>query len=188
MGCSEELNKLDGQLKDLYNDMGGLNNNWYFVGDHGMTSVKENINILQIFEDEIGREYKLGSDYFIFIDSTIFRFWSNNKNEATNKQCLEKAQYILSSMCSVVGTPDYFGFGNDRIYGDLIAILESGKVFFPDYFNDSNKEIRGMHGYMPDNDLSTRGMAIISSSDTSNEKINEGSLTDIYLELKSRIL
>ena len=186
--CSKEISVLDAQLKDFYFKMGDINNNWFFVGDHGMTSVKEKIDILKEFEGKMGAHYKRGLDYLFFIDSTVFRFWSNISCNASRNECIQKAQDILSSVCSFVGTPEDFGLVDGRTYGDLIASLESGKMFFPDYFNVSNKEIKGMHGYMPDNDNSTRGMAIVLSSDAVTTIVEDGSLSDIYLDIKASII
>ncbi|GEM_PF-1659821 len=112
------------------------------VGDHGMLKVDEHLDLLELLGD-LGRKTR------IFVDSTLCRFWFEDK--ATQEGVEPRIREVLwpapgffleEGLAREMGVPD----GKDR--GDLAFAANPGVVFYPDYFN--RKKVLGMHGYSPE--------------------------------------
>lgn len=120
---------LDSSYKDDYC--------FIILGDHGMVDIEEYIDVrplLKRLEGEVG--LIVGEDYVYFIDSTAFRVWikDSGKKDECNNIIYEYLKNDLDDLEI-----------NSSSYGDLIYVLQPGKVFFPDFFN--TKRNKAMHGY-----------------------------------------
>jgi len=115
--------------------------------DHGMTDVKETINI----KKDIGSlNFKLGKDYLMFLDSTLARFWFYNR-EAESK---------ITQLLSKSKKGKIVNFKNPEIhnkFGKLIFQLNPGIIILPNFYQ--SKPDKSTHGYS-DSFKDERGMYI----------------------------
>jgi len=112
------------------------------LSDHGMSPVNYTVNLLKTLDQ---LPLALGSDYLVFLDSTMARFWFFN----------EKAEKLISDELNalecgkVLREHDLKKLCIDRVgreYGELIFALKEGYAMFPDFFR-KHEPPRGMHGY-----------------------------------------
>lgn len=112
------------------------------LSDHGMSPVNYTTNLLKMLDQ---LPLTLGSDYLVFLDSTMARFWFfNQKAEKLISGALNALdcgrmlrEHDLKRLCID---------GVGREYGDLIFALDEGYATFPDFFRKHDPP-RGMHGY-----------------------------------------
>ena len=137
----DKIKSIHDNLKNNYNDF-----DLYIVGDHGMVEVEEYIDIENFIRKYL-KDLKKGVDYIYFIDSTIVRIWFHPE---IDKKIVSKTYYKLENVLSSkieksnINSKEYLSqFQPD--YGEIMFLLKSGKVFFPDFF--SNEKNKGMHGY-----------------------------------------
>lgn len=115
--------------------------------DHGMTNVQETFDLNNSLKD-----YALGKDYLVFIDSSFARFWFLDPG---------KRQPIILTLANAPGRFltrrelqwNGLDFRDDR-YGQEIMVADEGVVFHPNYISPSffrtrNYPDRGTHGYWP---------------------------------------
>ncbi len=111
--------------------------------DHGMSPVREYLNISEIVNN---LSASVGNDYFMFLDSTMARFWFRNsdaKKEVINALSGYKHGHILEpSECA-----KYHIDNLDREHGEIIYAVDDGVAIYPDYFRRHNPP-KGMHGYV----------------------------------------
>jgi predicted AlkP superfamily pyrophosphatase or phosphodiesterase len=116
---------------------------WYVFTDHGMHNVSEGYDLVADIE-ALGLAWN--KDYVAFYDSTMARFWFlDEKSRAEIVQCLEnhpKGRILPDDELKQLGV--YF---EDRQYGDLIFLLNSGIQMVPSFMG--SKQLKGMHGYHP---------------------------------------
>ncbi|MDZ7859864.1 MAG: alkaline phosphatase family protein [Candidatus Krumholzibacteriota bacterium] len=147
-----------------------INNNIRLLvfGDHGMCEVSDTIDIKEKIE-AVG--LRIPEDYIPFYDSTLARF------KVYSKKAEREITDILSDLQSGIILDDiekkklgiYFA---DNEYGDVIFLLNAGKIILPSYMSDS--PVAGMHGYHPDNEC------MYSSLFSNVEfKVSDGSIMDI---------
>jgi hypothetical protein len=152
--------------------------------DHGMTEVKGQCDLLSKL-----RPYRMGTDYLLFLDSTLARFWF------FDAKAREGIIDILNSMeCGHVLGEEEIGryklrFKDNR-YGELIFVSEPGIEFYPNFmkpltFPLIDHETKGMHGYIPE-EPSTRGVFMYHGSKKLELK-EKMSVTDI-LDVLKRII
>lgn len=124
------------QLYEKFKKSGGRR--FVFLSDHGMANVTETIRV--------GPEDSLGpvSDrtYTYFIDLTMIRMWIFDEN------LLDKASHFLESIGNghALTEEERTRFGvTSRKFGDIIYLLDEGKVFVPNFFGQ--RVPKAMHGY-----------------------------------------
>ncbi|WP_394392270.1 alkaline phosphatase family protein [Shewanella woodyi] len=185
-----ELLNLDKKISELYKSVNNITEqvNWMFVGDHGMTEIEYKLDIIRSIDLALS-EFKFGVDFIYFADSTVFRVWYLDK---------AKEELINSKLVSLFSESEFFNKGHltteteiglvgDRTYGDLLWLANPGVVINPDFFNTSNKELNGMHGYNPFLSETCFGMAILKGSKFSTEHVDKSSLKCIYDEIRKII-
>jgi len=161
-----------------------------FLGDHGMTEVKKNIDVKMHILD-IAKKYKLKieKDYLFFLDSTLMRMWfcSNKarkifeKELKTNKFFTQNGDIIDKETAKKYNLPI-----EDERYGDISWWANEGVLIFPDFFHNY-KPLMGMHGYRPDTQ-STYGTCVFWNKKHEKQTIEELELSQIYLLIKKRLL
>jgi hypothetical protein len=117
--------------------------------DHGMTTVRSTFDLLGHLS-----EFKLGTDYIAFIDSTLARFWFPDEERRTR---------ILASLADVPGTVlsdeqrEKYGIAfSDRRYAQDVLVADEGVVLHPNYFAGPFLRFArkypelAMHGYLPE--------------------------------------
>ncbi|MFX0133325.1 MAG: hypothetical protein ACFFDN_06755 [Candidatus Hodarchaeota archaeon] len=142
------------------------------LSDHGMSRVYNKINLS--LEDEFGPQKT--DRYLYFLDSLILRIWIFDG--ALSK---ELEDFLLSrNFGHLLSTTEreYYGVTN-KLFGDLIFILNEGYVFAPNYFGFGVRGvINGMHGYLPDSEMqkgvllaNIRAPSITSTSGTNTMSV-----------------
>lgn len=123
------------------------NVNFIVVSDHGMADVhrlvEPSIWIKKIKKNAKGR-------VIYFIDSVMVRFWFQQKED------IHIIEEFLGEWKDgrVVSYEEREKFGiTKRDGGDILFMLDEGKLFFPDFFmgkyRKQNESARAMHGYLP---------------------------------------
>lgn len=112
-----------------------------FFSDHGMVPVSKTINISELMRKT---SLKIGTDFLMFLDSTMARFWAfNQKAHDVIKKLLLGIRYghiLSSSELQTMKLPV-----NRDEFGEMIFALDEGVMVHPDFFHKDN--IKGMHGY-----------------------------------------
>ena len=111
--------------------------------DHGMSPVSKYLDIQECLEKT---SLNIIEDYFIFIDSTMARFWFNTQ------EAREKITTVLNEIEDgyIVSDSDLQENNlpiNKKEYGELIFALNEGIVMQPDFFH-INTIMKGMHGHI----------------------------------------
>jgi hypothetical protein len=146
--------------------------------DHGMTTITGTFDLFAVLKD-----FRLGTDYVVFMDSTFARFWFPNP---------AMRQPILTRLASVPGTlltsddKRAYGidFADDR-YGEEVLVAEEGTVFHPNFFPGPLSPLarrypeRAMHGYRPECP-SSRGIVCYRGSRWPGELPSPFSATDVF--------
>lgn len=135
----KKLEKIHLALRENYDQF-----DLVIVGDHGMVSVTEYIDIQKTFF-KVVKKYgmKVGYDILYFTDSTMFRIWFADHIEMAFREAVRKA--IEKALNEKLDNKTEYLKNFQPNYGDLIFLLKPGKVFYPDFF--SNDRNLGMHGY-----------------------------------------
>ena len=184
----QELKSLDHKLEKFYSEIKKINSNvkFMFLGDHGMTKVKNHIDINEVFREfSFKTGLSFGKDFIYFLDSTVMRVWLFNDKARTDFENHILNATVLNHSGSFVteeiAKREHIPLGDIR-YGDYIWLANIGTLIYPDFFH-STRPYHGMHGYDV-NDISSQGMSIIDFSDSRNEFINSSKLTEMYGVLK----
>ena len=146
--------------------------------DHGMTNVTSTFDL---FERLSG--FELGTDYLVFMDSTMARFWF--PDEIRRHKVLE----VLTDLPGRVLDEDQkralgIDFSDDR-YGHDVLVADEGVVFHPNYFAGPflhwvrKYPERAMHGYMPDAP-SSRAIFLRCTTDLGRKYPEPTSVRDIF--------
>ncbi len=139
---------------------------WYVFTDHGMHDITEGYDLISDIQ-ETGLRWN--EDYVAFYDSTMARFWFLT-DEARQKITARlnthpKGRLLTDDALKHEGI--YFA---DHLYGELIFLINSGIQIVPSFMGI--KQIKGMHGYSPQD-------ADSAASICSNRELPE-SLTKIH--------
>ena len=185
-----ELLKLDHQLKNFYGQVISMNPSAtiIFCGDHGMSEVKKKVdisNIVTLLQDK----GELSRDLEIFLDSTLARFWFNDNNISEKNTLKKFLETSLEDVGLFIDRREYASYGipDSDLYGDCMWICNDGVLIAPDYFN-SNKSIKGMHGYRPEG-IQHNGFAILLSKKILPKKFDLPlPLTTIYHDIRSDLV
>lgn len=146
------LKAVDEKIKTLCIEASNNGYSFSVLGDHGMVPVSKKVDIKKKI-NKLG--LRLGSDYEMFLDSTIARFWFFK--EAASKQIKDTLQESFKSDGVIVDDHNMKQYGipldikskdGIPVYGDLVWCANPSVIISPDYFNPESKDIRGMHGYL----------------------------------------
>jgi hypothetical protein len=146
--------------------------------DHGMTTVESTFDLFE----RLG-SFELGTDYLVFMDSTMARFWFPDA---------QRRGRVLNALEGVPGRLlDYdqkrslgIDFDDDR-YGEDVLVADEGVVFHPNYFAGPllhfarNYTERAMHGYLPDA-ASSRAVFMRRTTDPDRSYPEPVSVRDIF--------
>ena len=160
------VSELDRKLREIFLRHG--NDCTYIIfGDHGMTQIKNYIDIWKILKEN-ENSIKLGKDYLVFLDSTTARFkWitskgKNFKNQLQkNNELKNKGFWLTKSKAKSLSIP----LGGS--YGDDFWCANNGTLIFPDFFHGLNQKNKGMHGYVK-NIRSSNSFAMIFGAGIKN--------------------
>ena len=185
----ECLRHIDSKLKNLFNEIKSNHSdtNFIFLGDHGMSKVKQIIDLSKIIKHIKKKlNFKTGVDFIYFIDSTIFRVWYFNENAKKEISKFLLTCNILTKSGNFVNHSNNEKFQipiNDRKYGDTLWVGNLGVLLFPDFFH-TKVPYKGMHGYDV-NHSSSQGICIATSNHINI--INNYHLSDIFKIIVDRL-
>jgi len=137
------LKRVDGSIKRIFKTAeqnGEITS--LIMSDHGMTTIKENVDIMHMLNS---LNSKFGSDYIVFLNSPMARFWFLNKKA-------EKEILIflggLKKYGKILSDNDFIKFKipKEKKYGDVIFYMKNGINISPDFYHP--KKIKSMHGYL----------------------------------------
>jgi predicted AlkP superfamily pyrophosphatase or phosphodiesterase len=132
---SEETFNLVRKLDNFVEQLSKYSDSILIFSDHGMVDVKKTWDLWAEINN-LGFVY--GSDYVMFLDSTLARFWFKNKiAEDKIKELLEKSR-----------RGEIINFRNLDIkknFGDIIFQVNPGILILPNFYQD--KSDKAMHGY-----------------------------------------
>ena len=183
------LRRTDGLLDGLYRNAQEhcSNPTFVIVGDHGMVDVHVAIDVEFALNRPL-REAGLraGRDYWMFVDSTLVRFWStNNSARSICRRLLTSAEFdrlgefLSPAKCRDLGIPAPGGR-----YGDLIWMVNAGVIIHPSYFHRTQVPL-AMHGYNPDHE-DQAGCCILSGPALSPRRVSSvhlGSICSLLSQL-----
>jgi predicted AlkP superfamily pyrophosphatase or phosphodiesterase len=184
----DEIKNLDRKIKYFVQECIKIDDDvtFVFLGDHGMSQVKEMLDVTSLIEKAAKElQIKKGRDYIYFVDSTLFRIWIF-KNDLRKKffekllsvkKFKEKGLFINKELAEEYNIPF-----PDKRYGDIAWWANNGILLFPDFFHINNP-YKGMHGYIP-NTIDTRGMCIVWGKHTPPYEIETKELSSVYKILK----
>ena len=141
----KEMIKVDKYLKYMLDSIEKKVKDFYLLifSDHGMMNVDKIINPYILINDI---KQSIDDKFQYFIDSIMIRFKCREKTtikKIQNKLRNNKNGKILTQSLKEEKFVDI----EDNKYGDVIFILDKGKLFLPNYFQGKSK-IKGMHGYL----------------------------------------
>jgi predicted AlkP superfamily pyrophosphatase or phosphodiesterase len=120
---------------------------YVFLGDHGMTSIIERVNLIKILQgmDRLIMT-SVNKDYIYFLDSTMLRVWVLNKN------CKKAIEDYLASQSILIEKGIFYSTHMkkkpSKELGDIVWCANSGVLISPDFFHSQNENLKGMHGYL----------------------------------------
>ncbi|MGD0995698.1 MAG: alkaline phosphatase family protein [Candidatus Bathyarchaeia archaeon] len=136
------LNSVYRQLRATYGDR----LTFLVFSDHGQSQLKGSFDIISQIE---AYDLHFAKDYICFVDATMAMFW------VTDKAVREKITSALSSLkfgtlLSNSQRKKYnLQFRNEKMYGDLIYVMNPGWSLFPNFFSPFHP-MKGLHGYLPE--------------------------------------
>lgn len=136
----KRIKEIDNIIREIIESNSRDDIDFIFFSDHGMVPVSETINIFDILDK---LSVKIIDDYILFIGSTVISFWFKNDN--ARKIIMNALKYANFGNIITEGQLNDFGISNVE-NGELIFILEEGKVFSPDFYRVKVPP-KGMHGY-----------------------------------------
>ena len=136
--CSSFLRKIMNIEKDIAITI---------FSDHGMKDVDSTIDLKNVVDST---ELRIEKDYLLFLDSTIARFWTFNKNareSLTEVLTNTKGGRLLSTEETIKYKINF----KSNIYGDLVYLADAGKLILPNFFSIlQGRSVKAMHGWDPD--------------------------------------
>jgi hypothetical protein len=148
--CLNYVKQLDSVIASTYQKLINSYDNLKFLvfSDHSQSELHFQINILSELRK---KELRLDYDYICFIDATIALFWPKNVIVK------EKIMYVLSKIkqgkvLNKIHKKKYHMEFTDNRFGKIIFSLKPGGTFFPNFYS-SFKPMKGLHGYLPENDV-----------------------------------
>jgi predicted AlkP superfamily pyrophosphatase or phosphodiesterase len=137
-GYDEQVRQLIATAEAYYDDVA-----WYVFTDHGMHDITEGYDLIADVE-KTGLRWN--RDYVAFYDSTMARFWFLNAGARQTITAL-LSSHPKGRVLSDPELKDEGVFFADGMYGELIFLMNSGIQMVPSFMGV--KQIKGMHGYHP---------------------------------------
>jgi hypothetical protein len=141
------------QLRRYSDDIAGLletalardaDTAFYVFSDHGMTPVRERVNLMAIIHELGWREPQ---DYLALYDSTMARFWFFN--DSCRKAVTQRLEALPCGRILTLQDRERWGLAfPDTRFGELIFVMRPGVVICPSYMGLSSWP--GMHGFDPE--------------------------------------
>ena len=136
----QQIRKLIATAEEYYEEVA-----WYVFTDHGMHDITEGYDLIADVE-KTGLRWS--RDYVAFYDSTMARFWFFNEPARQKITALlgthPKGRVLTDEELQHEGV-----LFPDGMYGELIFLINSGIQIVPGFMGV--KQIKGMHGYHPQN-------------------------------------
>jgi hypothetical protein len=145
----EALKELDGKLKKFVSQFEKKlpQSTYVFLGDHGMTTIKDRVDIKAIlYQLEKNIKIQAGKDYIYFLDSTMLRVWILSKNLKGEIENYIESQPILNK--KGIFYSDHPEYKPNKELGDIVWCANSGILISPDFFHTGKDNLKGMHGYL----------------------------------------
>ncbi len=142
---SELLRDYDRQIRDTLATAEAAYEqvSWYVFTDHGMHNTTGRYDLIADVE-KLGLVY--GTDYVAFYDATMGRFWTlTDKARAALPRLL--ASHPQGRLLSDEELRELGVFFDDRLYGDLIFLMNSAVQLVPSYMGSA--QMPGIHGFHP---------------------------------------
>ncbi len=134
----EQIESVVKEAEKKYDDV-----SLYILGDHGMTNVIKDFDLIAEIET-LGLKY--GKDYSAMYDSTMARFWFFN--DEAKKRVEEKLNSIEDGyIVAKEELQEMNVYFEDGKFGELFFLVNPGVLIVPSYFGLNS--IKGMHGYHP---------------------------------------
>lgn len=135
----------DGKIRALLDaaDANYTEVSWYVLSDHGMHNVAETCHLI---EDIEALELEWNKDYVAFYDSTMARIWLL-KDAARESIVRLLSNHPKGRLLSEAELKSFGVYFEDRKYGDLIFLMNSGIQIVPSFMGI--KMVKSMHGYHP---------------------------------------
>lgn len=116
----------------------------YLFSDHGMSDVREGLDVIGPLERAFGRN---GDAYLAFYDSTMVRVWADDP--ALRERMRGFLADLPAGRLIADGEREELGVAfTDRGQGDLCWVCDEGVLVVPSYMGRTM--LAGMHGYHPD--------------------------------------
>ncbi len=179
-----QLNRLDTVLKESVEQFREIDKTTQFVflGDHGMTEIKLNLDVeLILLREAKLLKLKMGEDYIYFLDSTLLRVWFLTEKAKIKLEPVIRNNEVLLLNGEVINDKISESYDipiDDRRYGDIAWWANEGVLIFPDFFHSKNP-YKGMHGYKPIYH-STHGTCIALGENIEKHKLESMNLNEIY--------
>ncbi|MHA1834603.1 MAG: alkaline phosphatase family protein, partial [Candidatus Baldrarchaeia archaeon] len=157
----ENIEKLETVITDAYHILSKeYDTSLVVFSDHGMTQINKFLNL-----EEQMREFKLGQDFLVFLDSTMARFWFFN--ETVQDRIIDLLENCKHGSILTGHELKRYGLDfKDNRYGELIFVTKPGTVIYPSFMGrpllSQQSTDRGMHGYVPE-EPSTYGIFMCNS-------------------------
>jgi len=117
--------------------------NWYLFTDHGMHDITEGFDLIS---EIAALGLRWNRDYAAFYDSTMARFWFLNPEARSRITAAldghPKGRILTQAELKAEGV-----WFEDGMYGELVFLLNPGIQMVPSFMGV--KQIKGMHGYAP---------------------------------------
>jgi predicted AlkP superfamily pyrophosphatase or phosphodiesterase len=187
----DSLKYVDKQIESFHSAVleSGHDHVIVLCGDHGMSEVHSSANIKKIF-DYLKINKLINKKTTMFLDSTMARFWFEEGDSESEKALEYAINNDLNDLGYFVKKEDYKSYDIPKLkmYGDLIWLCNEGVVLSPDYFSPSNKNILGMHGYIPYSHQHYGFCMVLDGSQKKRYYENQEPLAKVYQELKNHFL
>lgn len=180
------LNEVDKKVNELSEYARRKGYSVIVLGDHGMVPVTKKIDIIS----ELDKcRLVMHQDYELFLDSTLARFWfDSDEKKSIVMETLsgldEYGRFISDDEFEYYGIPnDYIASDGKKVYGDLIWAANPGTIISPDFYNEKDVPINGMHGYLDNKSMDAYGTMIIQNSSETPHVIQELTLSAVCDEI-----
>lgn len=176
------LIEVDKKIKKMYNYAYSRGYCVVVLGDHGMVPVSTRINMEEIMSKAKLKPYR---DFEMFLDSTVARFWTQNKKVfVAIKEELKKLNkfgvVVDSSNSEQRRIPlDIKCEEGNSVYGDVLWCANPGILITPDYFNPITKKLNGMHGYLKTDMQNGTGLLVSHYNGCKAQKIDQLPLSGV---------
>lgn len=130
----------------------------FVVGSHGMAPIEVEVDLMTSLR---AAKAKVGTDYVVFVNSTIALFWYLTK---TGQQAIEVLLPTIPRT-RIIDQAERITrrIPTDRRWGDAMLAADPGVLFWPDFFHVKDSKLLGMHGYL-DKRTETNGTMVLASS------------------------